>query len=155
LSRIWDAIRRAERQKPRSTARTLMPEEKRDSKSDPKPEPQGDADAKDAVATTPAKDTFDRRREQRREHRVPLLIYGSDFDKEPFHEQADTVDANQDGCGLILETPVARGQRLCLTNPRNQFDQECRVVYVGEPALGKFRVGVAFPVPAPQFWRSA
>lgn len=137
MSRIWDALRRAERQRSRADTLNLA------------------SDVGSGPPAAPARDASDRRRGQRREYRVSLLVYGSGDDREPFHEQTDTIDAHENGCGLILEKPVARDQRLCLINPRNQADQECRVVYVGKPALGKSRVGVAFMTPAPHFWRSA
>ena len=97
----------------------------------------------------------DRRGSLRHAHSVSLLIYGSDADKEPFHEEAETIDAHENGCSLTLETVVARGQRLYLTNMRNQAEQECRVIHVGRRVRGKAKVGIEFVVPTPQFWRPA
>jgi hypothetical protein len=84
-----------------------------------------------------------------------LLIYGSNSDRQPFHEESETIDANENGCLLLLENIVARGQRLFLTNTRNQAEQECRVVYIAKRSAGKARVGVEFLKPSPQFWRRA
>ena len=55
----------------------------------------------------------------------------------------------------MMETTVVRGQRLFLTNMRNQAEQECRVVHVGRRLRGKARVGIEFISPTPEFWRPA
>lgn len=133
MSRIWEALRQAERQKSRSEERA--------------PHIDRPSDA--------AKEDTDRRGGLRHAHNVSLLIYGSDADKQPFHEEAETIDAHENGCSLALETVVARGQRLFLTNMRNQAEQECRVIHVGRRVHGKARVGIEFVAPTPQFWRPA
>ncbi|HXQ26312.1 MAG TPA: hypothetical protein VN822_07890 [Candidatus Acidoferrales bacterium] len=133
MSRIWEALKQAERQRSREGAGSSSLER-----------PKGRAS-----------DDSDRRERLRHSHSVPLLVYGSDADKQPFHEEAETVDAHEDGCSLTIESVVARGQRLFLTNTRNQAEQECRVVHVGRRIRGKTRIGVAFIAPAPNFWRPA
>jgi hypothetical protein len=131
LSRIWDALKQAERQRSRSEDRAPAADRANDSA-------QADADRREGLRHT---------------HNVSLLIYGSDADKQPFHEEAETIDAHENGCSLTLETVVVRGQRLFLTNMRNQAEQECRVVHVGRRVHGKARVGIEFVMPTPQFWR--
>jgi hypothetical protein len=133
LSRIWDALKQAERQRSRL----------------------GDRAPAAARASDSAQKGTDRRGNLRHEYNVTLLIYGSDADKEPFHEEAETIDAHENGCSLTLEAVVARGQRLYLTNMRNQAEQECRVIHVSRRVRGKARVGIEFVVPSPQFWRPA
>jgi hypothetical protein len=134
LSRIWEALRQAERQRSRG---------------------EGRAPASGTARASGKTQEDDRREGLRHAHSVSLLIYGSDADKQPFHEEAETIDAHENGCSLTLETVVARGQRLFLTNMRNQAEQECRVIHVGKRARGKARVGIEFVAPAPQFWRPA
>jgi len=121
LSRIWEALKQAQRQR-----------------SEPRASPS---------------DRVDRRRCLRHAYVVPLLVYGSGADKQPFHEEAETVNASESGCELALDTSVAHGQRLFLTNTRNQAEQECRVVHVERRVRNKVRVGVVFPAPTPEFWR--
>ena len=133
MSRIWEALKQAERQRLRSG------------------DPASDADR----ASESAQDGAERRDGLRHSHTVSLLIYGSDADKQPFHEEAETIDAHDKGCSLTLETAVVRGQRLFLTNMRNQAEQECRVIHVGRRVHGKARVGIEFVSPTPQFWRPA
>jgi hypothetical protein len=128
VSRIWEAIKRAERQ--RSVSRLGGRAEK-------------------LVQLVP-----DRRKILRHRYSVQVLVYGSDVEKQPFHEQAETVDANKDGCLLALESIVARGQRLFLINMRNQAEQECRVAHVGERTQGRAHVGIEFVHPASYFWRT-
>jgi hypothetical protein len=65
------------------------------------------------------------------------------------------MDAHENGCSVAMETVVVSGQRLFLTNMRNQAEQECRVVHVGRRVRGKSRVGIEFVAPTPQFWRPA
>jgi hypothetical protein len=120
LSRIWQALKQAERERVADTAHD-----------------------------------HDRRGGLRHQHQVSLLIYGSDADKQPFHEEAETIDAHDQGCSLSMETVVADGQRLFLTNMRNQAEQECRVVHVGKRVQGRARVGLEFVAPTPEFWRPA
>ncbi len=127
MSRVWDELRQAER------GRTGA----------------ADSESKTGDSAT----NRERRGKLRHSHRVPLLIYGSDVEKQPFHEEAFTIDANENGCLIALESAVSRGQRLFLTNTMNQAEQECRVVHVGRRSRGKTLIGVAFARPAPNFWR--
>jgi hypothetical protein len=131
VSRIWEALKLAERQRSRAPGR----------------------EAGESRATSPGGENTDRRNGLRHHHQATLLVYGSNADKQPFHEETETLDANNEGCLLALETAVAQGQRLYLTNMRNQAEMECRVVHVGPRIRGKTRVGVAFPSPTPDFWR--
>jgi hypothetical protein len=128
LSRVWEELRQAER---------------------------GRGDANPASKTSGSSNGRDRREKFRHLHRVPLLIYGSNVEKQPFHEEVFTIDANANGCLIAIESAVSRGQRLFLTNTINQAEQECRVIHVGRRHRGKARVGVVFVRPAPNFWRPA
>jgi len=129
LSRIWEALKQAQQERSRERA-----------------------------AQAPDEDSLgqDHRSGLRHPHVVPVLVYGSGLDKQPFHEEVDTIDAGENGCLIVLETPVVRGQRLFLTNTRTQAEQECRVVHARSLPSGKTRVGLVFTAPAPNFWlRSA
>jgi hypothetical protein len=128
LSRLWEALKQAERE--RSAAITAE-------KSDASP------------------NTCDRRGKLRHSHNVALLVYGSDTEKQPFHEETTTIDVNDRGCLIALESAVSHGQRLFLTNTVNQAEQECRVVHVGRRSHGKVSIGVEFAKPCPHFWRPA
>ena len=127
MSRIWEAIKQAR-----------LERSQRRSRGSAARRPQGE-----------------RRANSRRAHEAELLVYGSGDDAQPFHEGAPTVDASDTGCLLMLETPVAPGQRLFLTNATNQAEQECRVVHVSEREHGKIRVGVEFRQAAHHFWALA
>ena len=134
MSRIWQALRQAERERLRS---------------------EDSAPESDRVTGSVQQEDSERRGGLRHAHSATLLIYGSDADKQPFHEEAETIDAHEKGCSLMIETTVVRGQRLFLTNMRNQAEQECRVVHVGRRTRGKSRVGIEFISPTPGFWRPA
>jgi hypothetical protein len=53
---------------------------------------------------------------------------------------------------LFLKHEIDNGEMLVITNPETLEEQECRVVYLGEPADKGQRVGVEFLTPAPRFW---
>ena len=128
MSRIWDALKEAQHQRSRAGVGV------------------------EASETHDIADPKDRRAVKRSVHRVPLLVYGSDSDKQPFHEEAFTVEVSENGCLLTLEAVVVRGQRLILTNMRNQAENECRVVHVGKRTQGRSRIGVEFLKRTPGFW---
>ncbi len=144
MSRIWDAMKESERERVRASERARAH----------KPKSQ--------TAERPKNDGSDRRRSRRWKQPVPVLIYGSDAEKQPFHEKTDTVDINDDGCLLTVESAVVPGQHLFLTNMRNRAERECVVVHVGKRVHGKARVGVHFlrplrdsALPGPtDFWQS-
>jgi hypothetical protein len=100
------------------------------------------------------KNRSERRSSKRRVHRVALLVYGSDLDRQPFHEEAYTLEVNDNGCILSLESIVMPGQRLFFVNPRN-MEHECRVIRVGRRVRGKTRVAIEFLSPSPRFWNAS
>jgi hypothetical protein len=139
MSRIWQALKQAEQERARARVPTEGPD-------------IGEMEPVAEENSLPATDA-ERRKGLRHSHEATLLVYGSDAEKQPFHEQSESIDANENGCLLSLDCSVSRGQRLVLTNMRNQAEQECKVVYVGRRAKGKTRVGVEFIHPSPNFWR--
>ena len=126
MSRIWNALKQAEKQRAQS----------------------GSSQPAGSLPT----DNVNRRKTKRSKPHVSLLVYGSDADKHPFHEETETLNANEGGCLILLETPVLRGQRLFLVNTANQDERECRIVRLGEMLQGKRQVAIEFLRPAPEFW---
>ena len=153
VSRIWKALKEAEHEKSRAVTHPRPPEDEQPSHA------RLQALLERAHSIASAREDFiernqsDRRKSRRREHRVPLLVYGSDPEKQPFHEEADTLDVNDSGCSLALESEVMPEQRLYLINARNQA-LECRVVQVGKRIRGKVRVALELIEPSPYFWRA-
>jgi hypothetical protein len=84
---------------------------------------------------------------------VPVLVYGWSKEEDSFHEEATTLLVNASGALLTLNSRVALGDTVFITNKATQQEQECRVAYVGKDARGKVRVGVAFKCETPHFWR--
>jgi hypothetical protein len=68
-----------------------------------------------------------------------------------FRETCETLVVNGHGGLLLLKHEIDNGEMLVITNPETLEEQECRVVYLGEPG-DKQRVGVEFLTPAPRFW---
>jgi len=133
VSRVWNALKEAERERSHVTQRNGI-------ESPDKPS---------------ERESPERREGQRPVRRVLLLVYGWDAKEQPFHEEAEAFEINENGSLLWLETRVARGQRLFLTNTRNQAEQECRAITIGKRVDGKARVAIQFSRPAPHFWREA
>jgi hypothetical protein len=69
-----------------------------------------------------------------------------------FRETCETVVVNGHGGLLFLKHEIDNGEMLVITNPETLEEQECRVVYLGEPVGKGQRVGVEFLTPAPRFW---
>jgi hypothetical protein len=137
VSRVWNALKEAERERAHVTQRNGI-------------------EGPDKPCEKPSeRDSIERREGPRPAHRVPLLVYGWDAGELPFHEEAEAFEINENGSLLWLETPVARGQRLLLINTRHQAEQECRVLRIGKRVHGKARVAIQFSRPAPHFWREA
>lgn len=120
-----------------------------------------EAQAHKATASAPSEDyehhqkkSDDRRKSKRSVHRVPLLVYGSNPENEPFHEEVYTVEVSDSGCLFSLAMPVLRGQRLVLINMRTQDEKECRVVHVGRRTQGRTRIGIEFVRAVPDFWKA-
>ena len=59
---------------------------------------------------------------------------------------------NAHGGLLLLKHEIDDGVMLVLENPATQEEQECRVVFLGEPSDKGQRVGVEFLTPSPHFW---
>ncbi len=128
MSRIFEALKQAQ----------LV----RSGKAAPKPP------AADAVELP------DRRRSRRWALDVSVYVYGHDPGKEPFHEEAHTLNVSANGALLLLSAPVSKGQMLLLTNQLTQKEQDCRVVYLGTKHSRTVEAGVAFPQTNPDFWQA-
>ena len=92
------------------------------------------------------------RRSGRVFHRIRVQAEGRTHHRKKFKETCETVVVNAHGGLLLLKHEVDNGEMLVLTNPETQEEQECRIVYLGEPVAKGQRVGVEFLTPAPRFW---
>jgi hypothetical protein len=126
MSRIFEALKHAQ----------LV----RAGKAGPKPPAEG------------AVEIPDRRRSRRWALDISVYVYGHGPGKEPFHEEAHTLNVNANGALLLLSVPVHKGQKLLLTNLLTQQDQDCRVVFLGTQHSRTVETGVAFPQTNPDFW---
>ena len=59
---------------------------------------------------------------------------------------------NSHGGLLLLKHEIDQDEMIVLTNPDTDEEQECRVVFLGEPGDAGQRIGVEFLTPAPRFW---
>jgi hypothetical protein len=112
--------------------------------------------AEKAPPKPPAKDAVeysDRRRSRRWVFDISVYVYGHGPGKEPFHEEAHTLNVNANGALLLLSVPVQKGQTLLLTNQLTQREQDCRVVFLGTHYSCTVETGVAFPRANLDFWQ--
>src|SRR6266700_5323282 len=92
------------------------------------------------------------RRSSRAFHKIRVQAQGRAHDRKKFKETCETVAVSAHGGLLLLKHEVDDSEMLVLTNPLTQEEQECRVVYLGEPMEKGQRVGIEFLTPAPRFW---
>ncbi len=83
--------------------------------------------------------------------KMKLQAQGRAHNGRKFRETCETVVVNAHGALILLKHEIDDGEMLVLTHPETMEEQECRVVYLGEPA-DRQRVGVEFLTPAPRFW---
>jgi hypothetical protein len=82
---------------------------------------------------------------------LPLFIYGSLLDGDPFYEETFTISIHETGGLIWMARRVQSGQRIMVTNQANDQTQECVVVSVVAQPAGSY-VAFKFPTPMPQFW---
>jgi hypothetical protein len=92
------------------------------------------------------------RRSGRVFHKMRLKAQGRGHNGRKFNETCETLVVNAHGGLLLLKNEIDNGELLILTHPETQEDQECRVVYQGDPNDRGQRIGVEFLTPAPRFW---
>jgi hypothetical protein len=125
VSRIWNALKEAEKQRLLATQRNQ---------------------------TESKRQTAERRNGMRAVRKVSLLIYGTAGDTQPFHEDSYSLEVSERGGLISVASSVAPGQHLVVMNQSNQEEMECRVVHVAERIHGRTRVGVEFLGSASVFW---
>lgn len=82
-----------------------------------------------------------------------VYVYGHGPTKNPFYEEAQTVNATAQGALLIFSSPVSRGQKLLLMNGTGHDPIEAQIVRTRTLGAQMFEVEVAFPAPRPEFWQ--
>jgi hypothetical protein len=92
------------------------------------------------------------RRSSRAFHKMRVQAQGRGHNGKKFRETCETVVVNGHGGLLLLKHEIDNGEMLVITNPETLEEQECLVVYLGEPGDKGQRVGVEFLTPAPRFW---
>jgi hypothetical protein len=83
---------------------------------------------------------------------IPIFIYGSMEDGNPFRELTQTLAVDIRGGLIELETPVVDGLRILAVNENSGEDIECCVVSSKLSDHGKAEVGITFDKPSPNFW---
>jgi hypothetical protein len=102
-----------------------------------------------------AKRWLRKRRSQRIEWNIPIVVHRPLKEGPRFSERTHTLDVSAHGALMALAGMVAPKQSLLLQNINSGEQQECRVVYVEKNLLGPTKVAVEFTRPSPSFWRIA
>jgi hypothetical protein len=126
MSKIWAAIREAERDK---NARLYN---------------EGPEDGSDLIP--------DRRSTKRLTANTPVLVYGYGSMDDPFHEGTEALSVNARGGLITLTTTVNPGQTLLLINKTNEREERCTVVREVSTYLNRTGIAVKFPEPVTDFW---
>ena len=129
MSKIWDALREAERLKNQRVYE------------------QGLQNHRDAIP--------ERRSTERFLANTPLLVYGYGATDDPFHEQTEALSVNAGGGLITLTTPVNPGQTLLLINEANLKEEKCTVVREVSTHLDRIDIVVKFPEPVLDFWETS
>ncbi len=104
---------------------------------------------------TDTKQWLRKRRSQRIELTVPVVVHTPSKEGPQFYERAQTLVVNAHGALMALAEKVAPKQTLLMQNIDSGEQKECRVVYVKKELTGPTKVAVEFTRPAPSFWRIA
>ena len=96
-----------------------------------------------------------KRRSQRIDLTVPVVVHRPLKGGSEFYERAQTLVVNAHGALIALAEKVTPSQRLFMQNINSGEQKECRVVYVEKGVAGPTKVAVEFTRPAPSFWRIA
>jgi hypothetical protein len=92
------------------------------------------------------------RRSQRLSRGLPVIVCGKTIKRQPFREEALTVELSAHGALLLLYENVASGQNIRLLNPTTWDEQDACVVHSTPFHNGLKFVGIKFMLPAPAFW---
>ncbi len=92
------------------------------------------------------------RRTQRVHILMAVIVRGTN-DGQSFVEETKTMTVNAHGCLLTMATPLKRGQRVSIVNPKTAEEVLCSVVYLSENKGGKAEIGLEFTEASPLFWR--
>jgi hypothetical protein len=92
------------------------------------------------------------RRSGRVFHKMRLQAKGRAHDGRKFSEKCETVVVSTHGALVLLKHEIDTGETLVLVHPETLEEQECRVVYQGDPGDRGQRIGIEFLTPAPHFW---
>ena len=81
-----------------------------------------------------------------------VRVYGYTSANSPFFKEAKALKASANGCLLILNAAVSRGEKLLLMNAGSPNAAEAEIVSTRSLAAQLFEVEVSFPAPQPDFW---
>jgi PilZ domain len=112
------------------------------------------ADVKPSAADAGSESYRNRRRSQRVQLTIPIIVRGSDG-AAAFEEEAETISVSANGCLIRLKKRVTRGQQISIVNPKTAEELPCTITFLEQKESGKSEVGMEFSEASPLFWRIA
>jgi len=100
---------------------------------------------------TDTKQWLGKRRSQRIELTIPVVVHRPPKEGPQFYERAQTFVVNAHGALMALAEKVTPKQTLLMQNIDSGEQKECRVVYVKKELTGPTKVAVEFTRLAPSF----
>lgn len=128
MSKIWEALRQAERLKNERVSNEV-PDSYRDAVSD-------------------------RRSTKRFLAKTPVSVYGYGASDDPFHERTEALSVNAAGGLITLTNTVKPGQTLLLINEVNLKEEKCTVVRQVSGNFNRTEIVVKFWKPVHYFWET-
>jgi hypothetical protein len=126
MSKIWEALREAERHRNERVCKEGLP---------------------NSLDATP-----DRRSTKRFLANTPVLVYGYGATDDPFHERTKALSVNAGGGLITLNSAVNPGQTLLLINEVNLREEKCTVLRQVSTHSNGIGIVVRFREPVPEFW---
>src|SRR5207249_11717883 len=94
---------------------------------------------------------MNRRRSERVMLQMKVMVIAEDVRHKPRREEAMTLVVNAHGGLLKMKLDLHVGQPMRLVNPKNNVEQNCRVVRVDEAPAAFCSVAFDFDQPNPKF----
>ena len=84
---------------------------------------------------------------------MPMVVYASEEQGQPFYDDCKTIHVNPQGALLAIARSVVLGQTILLINPKSEKEIVCHIKSVNPDESGVNHVEVEFLKESPEFWR--
>ncbi|MGB0034761.1 MAG: PilZ domain-containing protein [Candidatus Acidiferrales bacterium] len=99
-----------------------------------------------------ARAMLERRRSSRVSIRIPVRVFDSENQGQPFDATAEAVAVSRTGALIRVPFSPALGSRIEVLNGNSQETRQFRVIRVSPRGNGQFELGVEILYPSRDFW---